>query len=60
MGMDQAVEKPETHGLPANWSAEMMGMMTLIRVLPDDQYDEFLRRKNSPALEGTHEHDHNS
>src|ERR1700689_5251421 len=60
MGMDQAVEKPETHGLPANWSAEMMGMMTLIRVLPDDQYNEFLRRKNSPALEGTHEHDHHS
>jgi FtsP/CotA-like multicopper oxidase with cupredoxin domain len=60
MGMDQAVEKPETHGLPANWSAEMMGMMTLIRVLPDDQYNEFLRRKNSSALEGTHEHDHHS
>src|ERR1700689_1385555 len=60
MGMDQAVEKPETHGLPANWSAEMMGMMTLIRVLPDDQYNEFPRRKHSSALEGTHEHHHNS
>jgi FtsP/CotA-like multicopper oxidase with cupredoxin domain len=60
MGMDQVVEKPETFGLLGNWSAEMMGMMTLIRVLPDDQYNEFLRRKNSPALEGTHEHRHNS
>jgi FtsP/CotA-like multicopper oxidase with cupredoxin domain len=60
MGMDQAVAKPETHGLPENWSAEMMGMMTLIRVLPDNEYNEILRRKNSPPPEGTHEHDHNS
>ena len=29
MGMDDAVEKPETHGLPKNWSAGMMGMMTM-------------------------------
>jgi len=25
MGMDEAVEKPETDGLPKNWSAGMMG-----------------------------------
>jgi FtsP/CotA-like multicopper oxidase with cupredoxin domain len=56
MGMDEAVAKPETHGLPENWSAEMMGMMTLIRVLPDDQYDEIIRRKNSPAPGEKHEH----
>ena len=43
MGMDSVVAKPETHGLPANWSAEMMGMMTLVRVLPDDQYNEIVR-----------------
>jgi hypothetical protein len=60
MGMDQAVAKPETHGLPENWSAEMMGMMTLIRVLPDNEYNEILRRKNSPPPEGTHEHNRNS
>jgi manganese oxidase len=60
MGMDQAVVKPETHGLPENWSAEMMGMMTLIRILPDNEYNEILRRKNSPPPEGTHEHNHNS
>ena len=40
MGMDEAVAKPETHGLPPNWSAGMMGMMTLVRVLPDNQYEE--------------------
>ncbi len=42
MSMDNAegVSKPETHGLPANWSAGMMGMMTMVRVLPDAQYHE--------------------
>jgi FtsP/CotA-like multicopper oxidase with cupredoxin domain len=58
MGMDEAVAKPETYGLPTNWSAGMMGMMTLIRVLPDDQYNEILRRKNSPSPEEKHEHHH--
>jgi len=43
MGMDAAVAKPETHGLPSNWSAGMMGMMTMVRVLPDNQYDEIQR-----------------
>jgi manganese oxidase len=60
MGMDEAVEKPETHGLPPNWSAGMMGMMTLIRVLPDDQYDEIIRRKNSARPEESHERHHAS
>jgi FtsP/CotA-like multicopper oxidase with cupredoxin domain len=40
MGMDDAVARPETHGLPPNWSAGMMGMMTMLRVLPDNEYDE--------------------
>jgi hypothetical protein len=39
MGMDEAVAKPENNGLPRNWSAMMMGMMTLLRVLPADLYD---------------------
>jgi manganese oxidase len=43
MPMDALVDKPETHGLPANWSAGMMGMMTMVRVLPDDQYKEIQR-----------------
>jgi len=47
MGMDAAVDKPETYGLPPNWSAGMMGMMTLIRVLPDQQYEEIMRKKES-------------
>jgi FtsP/CotA-like multicopper oxidase with cupredoxin domain len=60
MGMDEAVAKPETHGLPPNWSAGMMGMMTLIRVLPDDQFNEIISRKNSGAPEEKHEHHHAS
>jgi FtsP/CotA-like multicopper oxidase with cupredoxin domain len=46
MGMDDAVEKPETFGLPANWSAGMMGMMTLVRVLPEKEYEDVMRRVN--------------
>ncbi len=60
MGMDEAVAKPETHGLPENWSAGMMGMMTLIRVLPDNEYNEIIRRKNSSVPEEKHEHHQNS
>jgi len=44
MAMDAAVDKPETFGLPPNWSAGMMGMMTMVRVLPDNEYDEIQRR----------------
>jgi hypothetical protein len=53
--MDEVVVKPETHGLPKNWSAAMMGMMTLIRVLPDKEYDEIMAMKaGAPAPK--HEH----
>jgi hypothetical protein len=47
MGMDSAVAKPEAYGLPQNWSAGMMGMMTLIRVLPDNEYNEIMAKKRS-------------
>src|SRR5579863_8143110 len=60
MGMDEAVAKPETYGLPANWSAQMMGMMTLVRVLPDKDYDEIMARKKSGAPPEKHEHHHAS
>jgi manganese oxidase len=60
MGMDEAVAKPETYGLPANWSAQMMGMMTLVRVLPDKDYDEIMARKKSGAAPEKHEHHHDS
>jgi FtsP/CotA-like multicopper oxidase with cupredoxin domain len=40
MNMDKLVEKPENFGLRANWSQFMQGMMTFVRVLPPDQYDQ--------------------
>lgn len=57
MGMDDAVAKPETYGLPPNWSAGMMGMMTMVRVLPDKEYDDIMARiksgtKNPPMKMG--------
>jgi len=58
MGMDELVKKPETHGLPDNWSAGMMGMMTMVRVLPDKEFDEIteMKRSSAPAQEHTHAH----
>jgi manganese oxidase len=56
MGMDEVVAKPENHGLPPNWSAGMMGMMTLVRVLPDREYDQIIEMKNSKSPEDHHEH----
>ena len=49
--MDEMVAKPETHGLRAGWSGGMMGMMTLVRVLPPELYDEIqrLRSQASPS-----------
>jgi manganese oxidase len=44
MAMDEMVVKPENYGLPAGWSGFMQGMMTLVRVLPPERYDEIMRR----------------
>jgi manganese oxidase len=44
MAMDQAVEKPENYGMRPGWSGYSMGMMTFLRVLPPDKYDEVMER----------------
>ena len=56
MPMDQAVAKAETQGLAENWTAGMMGMMSLFRVLPPDKYDEImaLRGQQRPAEHQQH------
>ena len=54
------MQKPETYGLPDNWSAGMMGMMTLVRVLPDKEYDEIMAMKKSARKTEEYEHDHHS
>jgi hypothetical protein len=52
MAMDKMVAKPETFGLPEGWSGFMGGMMTLVRVLPSDQYEHFLElKKKQPTME---------
>jgi len=45
MAMDKAVEKPETYGLPAGWSGFVGGMMTLVRVMPPEQYEKIMDLK---------------
>jgi FtsP/CotA-like multicopper oxidase with cupredoxin domain len=60
MGMDEVVEKPETYGLPKNWSAGMMGMMTMVRVLPEKEYDAILARRKTLRTPGPEEHHHES
>jgi manganese oxidase len=63
MGMDELLQKPETHGLSKNWSAGMMGMMTMVRVLPDKEFDEIAAMKKTTASPATIEeprHDHHS
>jgi hypothetical protein len=44
MAMDQMVEKPENYGLRPGWSGYMMGMMTFLRVLPPEKYEEVVAR----------------
>jgi FtsP/CotA-like multicopper oxidase with cupredoxin domain len=44
MAMDQMVERPENYGLRPGWSGFMMGMMTFVRVLPPQKYDEVIAR----------------
>ena len=60
MGMDEAVDKPENYGLARNWSANMMGMMSLLRVLPPGKYDEIMAHKGQappkPAQKPDAEH----
>ena len=58
MGMDAAVAKPETHGLPPNWSAGMMGMMTMVRVLPDKEYNEIQRPHSRAQTQNEPPHHH--
>ncbi len=49
MAMDSLVDRPENHGLRPGWSAYMMGMMNLVRVLPPPLYDEITTRMRQAA-----------
>jgi hypothetical protein len=43
MNMDAMVATPANAGLLPGWSAQMQGMMTLIRVLPQPAYDRMMQ-----------------
>ena len=47
MTMDSSYQKPETYGLGQGWTGAMMGMMTLIRVLPPDLFDKIQELKRN-------------
>jgi FtsP/CotA-like multicopper oxidase with cupredoxin domain len=58
MPMDDAVAKPETYGMAKNWTGATQGMMSIVRVLPPDKYDEIMRlvqaaRKAQPKPNAT-------
>ena len=52
MTMDQAVERPENYGLKAGWSGFMQGMMTFVRVLPPEQYDQVVAAMREANRDG--------
>ena len=67
MTMDEEVAKPETSWLPEGWTGSMMGMMTLVRVLPPEKYDRMMALIKEgkyepgpkwPAKPGGHQHRH--
>jgi len=49
MTMDELFDKPETYGLRKGWSGGMMGMMTMVRVLPADVFDKIQELKRGQA-----------
>ncbi len=54
MPMDEMFAKPETYGLRKGWSGGVMGMMTLVRVLPPELYDKIMElRKQQPNQQPT-------
>jgi len=51
MAMDKSVEKPENYGLQPWWSGFMQGMMTLVRVLPPDEYAKIMAMIRTKRLQ---------
>ncbi|HEU0180402.1 MAG TPA: multicopper oxidase domain-containing protein [Blastocatellia bacterium] len=51
MIVDDDVVRPETYGLAPGWTASMMGMMTLVRVLPEDKYNDIMARVKAGKTE---------
>ncbi|HEV2247614.1 MAG TPA: copper oxidase [Terriglobia bacterium] len=63
MPMDEMFVKPETYGLRKGWSGGVMGMMTLVRVLPPELYDKVMglkkeQQNGKPAMPPGMHHPH--
>lgn len=59
MILDDEVAKPETFGLAPGWTASIMGMMTLVRVLPEDKYNQVMamvKKGEVPKKAPEHKH----
>jgi manganese oxidase len=52
MAMDAMVERPENFGLKPGWSGYMMGMMTFLRVLPPEKYEQVIARMEQAKRTG--------
>lgn len=52
MNMEEWVpQKPEFYGLRPTWDRAMMGMMTLVRILPPDLFDKIMELKGKESRE---------
>ncbi len=58
MAMDDMVSKPQNSGLLPGWSGFMQGMMTFLRVLPPDRYEQVMQQiragqplNNTPGMQ---------
>jgi hypothetical protein len=51
MVMDDEVSKPETYGMAKGWTGAMQGMMTTVRILPPDKYEDIMRRIREKRVE---------
>ena len=59
MVMDDMIpEKPENMGLRKGWTASMMGMMTLVRVVTPEMYDKIMELKKAPKSTAAPKHEH--
>jgi manganese oxidase len=53
MAMDSMYDKPENFGLRPGWSGFVQGMMTLVRVLPPDRYDQIMELRKKQTKQST-------
>ncbi|MBK5293604.1 MAG: copper oxidase [Acidobacteriia bacterium] len=61
MPMDEMFNAtPENYGLRKGWSGAMMGMMTLVRVVPEEVYDKIMDLKAAQTKQpkGKQQHEH--